>query len=261
MRAALLPAFLLAGCASAEAPTRWSLTAAAAEGPVHGFVQTPKGGAPGTTSYHRPRLSELGIDRAAFPDVRLCVSRGNDELSLEARFLRLSGGAVLQEPLVSYDTFFPAGTDVDASIDMDTWWLGYGRRVPLSDAARLDLVPGGGLMLWQFDYRISPEDLPESRRAYAHVAPFLSARLEWNPEGRFRLEGSARASLPVGTGPFDVALEARASFRIWGDSKGGGRLFLGVSHERVSKKDNQPVPNDVEITIGPAILGGIEIDF
>jgi hypothetical protein len=38
-------------------------------GPVHGRLQTPTGGNPGTTTRGRPTLNELGFDRAGIPDL------------------------------------------------------------------------------------------------------------------------------------------------------------------------------------------------
>src|SRR5216110_1491046 len=40
-------------------------------GPIDGFMQTPAGGAPGTSSDRRPTFKELGIDDAIFYDTRL----------------------------------------------------------------------------------------------------------------------------------------------------------------------------------------------
>jgi hypothetical protein len=42
-------------------------------GPVEGFLQTPSGGQPGTTSDKRPTLQELDIDRASVGDASLVV--------------------------------------------------------------------------------------------------------------------------------------------------------------------------------------------
>jgi hypothetical protein len=232
-------------------------------GPVSGFVQTPKGGAPGTTSPNRPRLSELGFDRADVLAGRVALGWTENEVSLEGRTLRMSGAAVLARPLTSQGTTFPAGSAVDSRISVDSWWLGYGRRIALNgkDAPAMDLVPSGGLMYWNFDYRVSAASGAEARRSYGHAAPFLGARFEAATRGPFSFDARARASLPVGTGPLDESLEVRVLYRLWEKRGRGGRLFLGAVGERMSKKDHQTVPNDVEIRFGPAVFAGIEIDL
>jgi hypothetical protein len=259
-----LAAALLAGCAAAGAgPPRLTFSAAHEAGPVAGFDQVPEGGAPGTTSRHRPRLSEVGVRRATATAAGAAAAWGDDRLFLDARSLRMSGGSILERPLTTHGTTFPAGTEVDGEFTVRTLWLGYGRRIPLLPAGgtSLDLVPSGGAMLWSLDHVVEYETGAEASRSFSHAAPFLGVALEAAPAGRFSFDASARAALPLATGPFDLVLEARVLARLWGAPDRGGRLFLGAVLERMSKKDKQTVPNDLEITFGPALEAGIEIDF
>jgi hypothetical protein len=70
-------------------------------GPVHGRLQTPAGGNPGTTSHARPTLAELGINRASQVDVGVKGGWGNHQIYGGYRFFRVSGDATLDQALIS----------------------------------------------------------------------------------------------------------------------------------------------------------------
>src|SRR6266566_929454 len=78
-------------------------------GPVSGYLQTPSGGQPGTTSRHRPTLEELGIDTASIFDGEIRPGVGDHELYVGGQWIRMSEDATLDEDLISQGNTFAAG--------------------------------------------------------------------------------------------------------------------------------------------------------
>jgi hypothetical protein len=88
-------------------------------GNISGFLQIPKGGGPGTTSNERPTFHEIGINQAPVGSTALTLEWGNHEIYTGANFIRLSGKDTLASTLISNGATFPAGSSVDASVQLD----------------------------------------------------------------------------------------------------------------------------------------------
>src|SRR5438874_669898 len=58
-------------------------------GPADGFIQTPSGGRPGTTSRQRPRFGEMGINDASIGDVQLNLDWRRERVFFGGQFIRL----------------------------------------------------------------------------------------------------------------------------------------------------------------------------
>src|SRR5882724_5812825 len=102
-------------------PTDFQLSASGGflYGPVKGFIQTPAGGQPGSTSHNRPRLGELGIDAASVGVVNVSGEWGAHEAFVGAEIIRLGGTGTLRSDLVTHGTTFAAGTDVRSDVSLD----------------------------------------------------------------------------------------------------------------------------------------------
>src|SRR5258705_5960687 len=83
-------------------------------GPISGYLQTPAGGQPGTSSKHRPTLEELGIDEVWFYDTRLDLQWHSLRLYGGYQFFPLAGAAAPSQPLISRGGC-PAARDGGAS--------------------------------------------------------------------------------------------------------------------------------------------------
>src|SRR2546425_88118 len=68
-------------------------------GPIDGFLQTPAGGRPGTSSAQRPKFDELGINDVAFYDTRLTVQWRDLLVYGGYEFIRVNGSDTLSQPL------------------------------------------------------------------------------------------------------------------------------------------------------------------
>src|SRR5262245_22896873 len=64
-------------------------------GPIEGFLQTPTGGHPGTSSLERPSFDELGIDNVAFYDAGLDLQWRSARLYGGYQFIRVDGTETL----------------------------------------------------------------------------------------------------------------------------------------------------------------------
>src|SRR2546422_2109415 len=95
-------------------------------GPMSGFVQTPAGGRPGTSSKHRPTFEELGIDDVCFYDTRLDLQWQSLRLYAGHQFIRLDGSATLAQPLISRGVFFAPGDGVASHQQLDWSRIGAG---------------------------------------------------------------------------------------------------------------------------------------
>ena len=92
---------------------------------VNGYVQTPKGGQPGTTDVRRPTLQELGIHQAPIVDRVIRLDKGKQGIYLGYQQIQLQGHTTLLQPLRTYKTWLPSYTPMESTIKFDWYRLGY----------------------------------------------------------------------------------------------------------------------------------------
>jgi hypothetical protein len=122
--------------------------------PADGFLQTPAGGQPGSSSHRRPTLDELGVDDAPFWDVLTSVQWHSLSLYAGYEAIALEGQAVLSQSLISRNVIFPAGTRVQSESDLNWLRAGAGWKFFLLDR-RLELLPKAEFALLDFRYELS----------------------------------------------------------------------------------------------------------
>jgi hypothetical protein len=248
--------------------SRWRFSAESAYlyGPVRGFVQTPSGGNPGTTSSERPRFSEIGINDANVADVSGIFGLGNHEIYAGAQFIELSGSRTLSETLVSQGVTFPAGTRVHSDVSLDWYRVGYRYRwvVDGAEAAPvLTLYPSVGAALFTFDYRLRGDGVAERvSRSYTKGLPQLGLELEWRPGGgAFSVSLGAMGFPAIDNIPSIATEHLTASYRILNGRDLRLEGFVGGQFEQIYYKDSQRVSNHVEADLGPMLVVGIGLGF
>src|SRR5215470_3568326 len=82
-------------------PVAFSLQGSYNFGDVDGFMQTPSGGKPGTSSPERPTFDELNINDVSFYEGRLDVRWRHLDFFGGYQYIRLDGDGTLSEPLIS----------------------------------------------------------------------------------------------------------------------------------------------------------------
>jgi hypothetical protein len=232
-------------------------------GEVHGYLQTPRGGSPGTTSTHRPTFREVGITGAPMADVSVTAGLQNHALYAGARLVYLSGSDVLDSPLVSHGTTFPAGSPVKSNVQLNWYRVGYQYHFLYSndEGAAFGFYPAVGLVLLDFKYKLSGPGGLSAGRSYIQPAPQIGLDCEWRPKGRFSVSGGVTSSLPFSNMPFILSTEVVGKFRLWGTEGSRGLAFLGIGYDRVEYKDKQDVPNHIKADMGPEVIVGLEVNF
>jgi hypothetical protein len=256
----------LGGCAGywtreAQHGFRASADAMFLYGPIRGFLQTPAGGLPGTTSHDRPTLKELGIDTAPMADASVTAGWGSHELYGGARIIELSGTDTLTQTLLTHSVTFPAGTAVSSNVQLNWYRMGYAHRwLYRHDDTALRLEPAIEAVIFDFDYSISGGG-QSTNRTYLKANVRLGLRAEWSPYSRFSLSGNAFESVPIPGQPMILTLQALGGYRLWGTADRGGTLSLGIGYDQLDQKDQQTVPNHIKAEIGPLLLAGLAINF
>jgi hypothetical protein len=241
---------------------RFDLEGSLKYGPVTGFAQTPRGGAPGTTSPNRPTFRQLGIDEVLIPDASVGLRWRGHGLYSGGSWIRLDGQTTLDTTLISQGTTFPAGTAVNSEVRLDWYRLGYKYRFALANemGETFALSPAAGVALLDFDYRLNGEGLL-ANRSYIVGTPQMGLEVEWIPSGRISVVGGSLSSLPEVSNLFLLSARLDCRCRLWGTARRGGMLFLGVGYEWINYEDNQTRPNHVKADAGPLLRFGLQTHF
>ena len=229
-------------------------------GSVDGFLQTPAGGRPGTSSRRRPTFDELGIDDVAFYDTRPDIQWHRLRLYGGYQFIRLDGSETLSQPLISHGVPFAAGDSVRSDNRLDWSRIGAGWHFDFLDR-RLELMPKAELALLDFKYHLSSRS-QSADRSYIKGCPRLGLEGTYHLSDiiSFNVDGSA--SLPLSNSPQIAALRATANFRLLPHShRVKPSLFAGVGMEWIDYEDNQTLPNHIKANIGPFLITGVAVTF
>lgn len=262
---AMAAALLLAACSSRAEPVRFGVRPFARTGAVDGYWQTPRGGAPGTTSARRPTWKESDVDYSQEYGLDAHVDWGRHRLKIGASRQVLAGTSTLQEDLTSQASFFPAGSviDTDSSVDWLQAHYQYRVDVPLGRCDCLKLYPGVGYKWASLHHVVDGEGGARVSRHHAPGMPNLLLDWEWRPRrrGHLRFSGSAASSITVGDEPArDQVIEALGRMHYDFGRRGG--LFLETGYRDVVLRDDQPrVQNHLNLKFGPWIGIGGEVRF
>lgn len=226
-------------------------------GTVSGFVQTPKGGQPGTTSPRRPTFDELGVDTAWAPSADLRLAWRRHRLHVGATWWVLHGDETLREDLLTHADAYTAGTSLSSSTELLATSLAYGYAFDLGRRpGQAVFTPSLGVFGYVLSYEVSGAG-QSSPRDFSAFSPMLETDLAWYPGGRIHVSSQTRwvlddlLGLSSPTTVYEGAL--RLHFDLWRD----GNLFVSVGATHIEHHDEQTVPNDAEFTIAPWFgLGG-----
>jgi hypothetical protein len=242
-----------------EGDWRFSLQGAYLYGSVDGYVQTPSGGEPGTTSKHRPKLDEIGIDDASLYDISAIAAYHREEIYLGAQIIQMSGSHTLNQDLISQGLTFPAGTHVSSDVDLNWYRLGYRHRFSLGDD--WTLWPSVGGVLWDFHYKLKGGG-NKADRSYDKANVQFGLEAEWRPNrGRFAVDAAFSAAPPISSWPEIYTEQIVASYAVIKTDRTDLDVFGGVAFEQQYYEDNQSVSNRVEANFGPMLIVGLRWSF
>jgi len=265
MRAGTVVLILVTACAAArgqgaERADDWSIALEANYliGPVDGQTQTPNGGRPGTSSPGRPTLEEIGIDDADALDVTLNVGWDVHQVYAGGTWIGMTGDDTLEQPLLSRSILFPAGTNVESTVDHNWYRFGYQRPIELSDS--WTIAPGGGIAFWSFNYELEGGGLAMDR-SYTKTAAQLGVEARWHASEQLSITGGVLSSIPIEHTPFIVAADVTAEWWFVREQRFDAAAKVGIAYQMIRYEDDQPVPNDIELDLGPMLLLGVELRF
>ena len=241
-----------------------SLDVAFLYGPIDGFVQTPKGGNPGSTSSKRPTFEELGFDTISIYEGSIRADWDAHSIFGGAQIARLSGRSRLDEELTSQNVTFPAGSFVDADIQLDWYWLEYLYRFDLSPGGRRNVftvAPGAGISVFAFHYKLDGSGEEGVDRQYPKVGIRMGCELTWMITDKLSAHGRAFGSLPIPNTPQILDLELVGRYQLWKSRRVKGLGYLGIAYDRIDYKDEQTVPNHILVEMGPMLKAGLQIQF
>ena len=234
----------------------------ALRGEIHGHVQVPSGGEPGTTSSHRPTLRELGIDDTGPGDFWVNVSHDPHGLYLGGRLIHLGSDSTLDRTLVSHGVTFPAGSRLDAEVKFDWYRMGYRYHLPLDWGAHtIDLYPSIGATFLDFRYRLESRGLGDTDRSYSKVGSQLGLGANCPIKGNLSLFGQVFAPIPVPHWPSILSTQAGLRYCFFERDDLCIAGLAGLDYDWVSYKDGQRVPNDIKADVGPMGFIALEVTF
>ncbi|MFI5315576.1 MAG: hypothetical protein ACHQ6T_07735 [Myxococcota bacterium] len=237
----------------------FDLRASAFFGNVTGYIQTPLGGNPGTTSPQRPTLHELGISDEPFWEVTGRLRWGQFVAFGGYSGLELDSSGTLSQSLVSHGVFFPAGSPFTTTNHLDVANFGGGWNFDFDDH-RLTLFPKIDVALLDFSYSL---DSPGARAARAYTVTAVRLGAEGSVQlGRgFALEFDGVTSLPIPHMPQLANVTGRLAYHLFPSSPVRSTLFLGTGMRWIYYEDSQTVPNHIHVRTGALLTGGFSISF
>lgn len=229
-------------------------------GPVNGFVQTPSGGRPGTSSIKRPTLDDLNIDESTYYDVLLAWYWRKSSLYVGSQFIRLSGSGILGKDIVSHGIPLSAGTPFDSDIAFDWYRLGISYSF-FGQGGMPTISPKIEVAFLNFDYIL---DTPEGKavRSYVKLAPRVGMEIKMPLQDIVDLKLDAATSIPFSNTPIISNVSAELGAHILPKSSiVDARIFSRFGFQRIDYEDNQELPNHVRLEIEPFIAIGVTVLF
>jgi len=230
-------------------------------GPISGYMQTPLGGAPGSTSDKRPKFDELGIDTMTMVNLSLWAGLDSHYIYGSAHLVDLSGKNTLDEELIFHGREYPVGTRVKSDVNLSWYDIGYQYNIYFGkEGTKLLIAPTVAYTLWDFSTELKSNNGKNSR-SYIKGTPRLGLELEWFPLNRLSVSGKAIGSLPLNNMPHIYTVGLVGKYNLLDINRFKISLFMGVEYDWIDFKDSQTVPNQVKANMGPLGLFGAEIKF
>lgn len=254
---------LLLNLNAAEEPKpmwEWRVEGRIEYGRAEGFLQTPAGGVPGSSSHGRPTLKELGIDDAVFYDMAVFVQRRHYCLYAGYQLIGLDGTGTLSESLISRGVTFPAGTRVQTQTDLDWLRVGAGWKFDFLDH-RLAVTPQAEFGLLDFHYELAGGG-EAVERSYAHGCFRLGLEAQYRFSPVVSLRAGGGGSVPISNTPQITTITGGIELDPWaGRRRFRPLFFLGAGAQRIEYEDNQALPNHFRVDMEPFFAAGLGLSF
>ena len=208
-----------------------------------GFLQTPTGGGPGTTSLRRPTFAELGLARGSYRWLAGSVDFGRYALRVRYTDIADTESAVLASALTSQGRPFAVGESVLSRASFDGLSLSVTRSWAFGGDVTLDVGPWLG---WTaFDFNV---DGGQHRvdRSYTVHAVGLRGSIKKGLGEHWRIGATVTLAPAFDGAARHHALEAAASYRL--GERLGVRLSTRFEDFGYDDAHKQTLPNDLAVT-------------
>jgi hypothetical protein len=230
-------------------------------GPISGYLQTPAGGVPSSTSNKRPTFEELGIHMATMVNLSLSASRDPHSIYVAGHLVDVSGEDTLDETLIFHGKEYPAGTRVKADVKLNWYEIGYQYHIHFGkERVNLDVAPTIAFALWDFSTEVESNGEKNSR-GYVQGTPRIGLELEWYPMNSLTVCGKAIGSIPIENLPQIYTASLIGKYSILNKDRLKVLLFMGIEYDGIYYKDSQTKSNHIKADIGPLGIVGAEIKF
>ncbi len=235
------------------APFRVSISASAFLMSFDGKLQTPRGGAQGTTSANRPRTWEIGLTGLEIMPLADVELRFFERHAIHFSYAGLSqtGQEVLERSLVSQGQTFPQNARVKSSFDIPFGRIGYRAHwLPLS-LGRWSLAPEVGVARIDLRYRLqSDEATGPVDRAYVVYFAYWGLQFHGPLHGRLRGEVDLFASAGL-SNVVSLDSDFRLLYRVVDNDLFSASLLLGLRGIWLHYEDDQrEEQNDIDVRAG-----------
>lgn len=231
--------------------------------PIRGFLQTPRGGNPGTTSQNRPTFKELDLDTVSFSYSSLSIRKDIHGFYVRIQLVHLAGDSVLNNELTSQGVIYPAGSQVSADVSLDLYRIGYQHRFffQSNKHGRFEIDPTIEIAFFDFHYKLDSLAGLSTDRSYVKGACRIGAEAHWYANDRLTISAGAIGPVPISNTPQIWTLDLTAKYQLWGKEPRGGAAIIGIGYQHTEYQDNQTVPNHIKFEMSPILRAGLQIGF
>ena len=203
-----------------------------------GFLQTPTGGQPGTSSAKRPTFAELAMRRGDYGWLAAAVDFGRLRVHARYAVIGSAGASRLTSALTSQGFGFRAGERVRSTASFDSLSVAVTRVFAWREDVTAEL--GGELAWTAFDLGIRGDDALVDRSYHVHTVGFFAA-IAKRLGPRWRLG----ATLGLAPGVEAAGSRYRVAPRLELHLSERWRLALGLDVEQFRYDDahKQELPN------------------
>ncbi len=232
---------------------RVNLSASAFLASLDGELQTPSGGAQGTTSSNRPTTSEIGLtglEIHALTDFELTL-RDQHTIHFSYAALAQSGRETLDRQLVSQGQTIPENVRVKSRLEIPFGRLGYRADWLSLPLGRWSLAPEVGAARIDFRYRLRSEQATGPvDRAYVLYFAYWGFQLRGPIRDRLHAEIDLFASAGL-SNVVSLDSDFRLLYRIAENDFFAASLLLGLRGVWLHYKDDQKEEqNDINVRVG-----------
>jgi hypothetical protein len=256
----------------------WFIEVAGMYGPANGRLQTPAGGREGSVTPSEPQFDES--DTLSL-DILFGRRLGNHLIFMKYRNWGFEGNDTYQSlpvknPIGGNDgcvtiqnAEFCNGDEINARVDMDWLSFGYGYTFDftLAGGRSLLVAPSVQADLYRFELEMEHVDSQKSAengrvdRRYNKGGLRVGGIVEYAQNDWLTWGAKVVTSIVLPSAPASSDFEAYARFRLWDSENTRGSLRAGVGYTYFRYTDQQTVPNDLVVEMGPSPLLALAMQF